>query len=54
MGSKKRIKDGIKYGLLYTAALMILGILITEILVYEGNGGSMSRSHSHEPAEIPV
>lgn len=23
-------------------------------LVYEGNGGSMSRSHSHEPAEIPV
>lgn len=31
MGSKKRIKDGIKYGLLYTAALMILGILITEI-----------------------
>ena len=31
MGSKKRIKDGIKYGLLYTAALMIFGILITEI-----------------------
>ena len=31
MGSKKRIKDGIKYGLIYTTALMILGILITEI-----------------------
>ena len=31
MGSKKRIKDGIKYGLIYTAVLMILGILITEI-----------------------
>ena len=31
MGSKKRIRDGIKYGLIYTAALMILGILITEI-----------------------
>ena len=31
MGSKKRIWDGIKYGLIYTAALMILGILITEI-----------------------
>ena len=31
MGSKKRIKDGIKYGLLYTAALMILGIIITEV-----------------------
>ena len=31
MGSKKRIKDGIKYGLMYTSALMIFGILITEI-----------------------
>ena len=31
MGSKKRIKDGIKYGLLYTAALMIFGIIITEV-----------------------
>ena len=31
MGSKRRIRDGIKYGLIYTAALMILGILITEI-----------------------
>ena len=30
MGSKKRIKDGIKYGLLYTIVLMIFGILITE------------------------
>lgn len=31
MGSKKRIKDGIKYGLAYTMALMILGIAITEV-----------------------
>jgi len=31
MGSKKRVKDGIKYGLIYTIALMILGVLITEI-----------------------
>lgn len=31
MGSKKRIKDGIKYGLLYTIGLMIFGILITEL-----------------------
>lgn len=31
MGSKKRIKDGIRYGLLYTAVLMILEILITEL-----------------------
>ncbi len=31
MGSKKRIKGGIKYGLLYTAALMIFGIIITEV-----------------------
>ena len=31
MGSKKRIRDGIKYGLIYTTALMILGIFITEV-----------------------
>ena len=31
MGSKKRIKDGIKYGLMYMSVLMIFGILITEI-----------------------
>ena len=31
MRSKKRIQDGIKYGLIYTIALMILGIAITEI-----------------------
>lgn len=31
MHSKKRITDGIKYGLLYTAVLMILGIAITEL-----------------------
>lgn len=31
MGSKKRTRDGIKYGILYTVALMIAGTLITEI-----------------------
>lgn len=31
MGSEKRIKDGIRYGLIYTIALMLAGILITEI-----------------------
>lgn len=31
MRSKKRIQDGIKYGLIYTIVLMILGISITEI-----------------------
>ena len=31
MGSKKRIKDGIRYGLIDTAVLMLFGILITEI-----------------------
>ena len=31
--SKKRIQDGIKYGLLYTIVLMILGIAITEIFL---------------------
>lgn len=31
MRSKKRITDGIKYGLLYTVILMIVGVAITEI-----------------------
>ena len=31
MRSKKRIQDGIQYGLMYTIVLMILGIAITEI-----------------------
>lgn len=31
MHCKKRINDGIKYGLLYTAILMIFGMLITEV-----------------------
>lgn len=31
MRSKKRISDGIKYGLIYTLVLMILGVAITEI-----------------------
>ena len=30
MGDKKRIRDGIRYGLIYTVALMVFGILITE------------------------
>lgn len=30
MGSKKRINDGIKFGLIYTLALMIIGLIITE------------------------
>ena len=31
MRSKKRISDGIKYGLIYTLVLMVLGVAITEI-----------------------
>ena len=31
MRNEKRIKDGIKYGLIYTIALMIFGIAITEL-----------------------
>ncbi len=31
MGSRKRIRDGIKYGLLYTFALMIFAVAATEI-----------------------
>lgn len=32
MYSKKRIKDGIKYGLIYTIVLMVIGVAITETL----------------------
>lgn len=31
MQNKKRIQDGIKYGLMYTIILMIMGVMITEI-----------------------
>lgn len=31
MGNKRRIRDGIKYGQLYTLIIMIIGLLITEI-----------------------
>lgn len=31
MGSKSRVKDGIKYGLLYTTAIMLAGFLIIEV-----------------------
>ena len=29
MGSKKRVQDGMKYGLIYTAVLMVIGTAIT-------------------------
>lgn len=31
MGSKKRVKEGIKYGLLYTTVIMVAGILLLQI-----------------------
>ena len=31
MHSKKRIQDGIRYGLIYTIVLMVVGVAITEI-----------------------
>ena len=31
MHSKKRIQDGIRYGLIYTAVLMVIGIAVTEL-----------------------
>ena len=33
MGSKKRVQDGMKYGLIYAAVLMVIGTAITEILL---------------------
>jgi putative MATE family efflux protein len=32
MGSKRRVKDGIRYGMLYTLAIMVVGILLVEVL----------------------
>ena len=32
MGSKKRIQDGIKYGIIYTIVLMVAGMAVTELL----------------------
>ena len=49
MHSKKRIQDGIKYGLIYTIVLMIIGVAITEI--FPGafatlfNAGPVSYTH---------
>lgn len=31
MGNKQRIKDGIKYGLIYTLSIMLIGLIIIEI-----------------------
>jgi Na+-driven multidrug efflux pump len=32
MGSKRRVKDGIRYGMLYTLAIMVVGIALVEVL----------------------
>lgn len=32
MGNKKRVKDGIKYGIIYTEIIMFLGIIVLEII----------------------
>ncbi len=34
MGSKKRVKDGVKYGILYTTVIMVLGMILIECLAY--------------------
>ena len=31
MGSKKRVNDGIKYGMIYTLAIMVIGLIVLEI-----------------------
>lgn len=31
MKSRKRVKDGIKYGMIYTIAIMVIGLLVIEI-----------------------
>ena len=47
MRSKKKIQDGIRYGLLYTVVLMILGIAITEIFP-EAFAALFNAGHSRE------
>lgn len=34
MGSKKRVKDGVKYGIIYTTVIMVLGMLLIEFLAH--------------------
>ena len=46
-GSKKRINDGIKYGLIYTIVLMAVGILITELFP-ESFAGLFNAGQSRE------
>jgi Na+-driven multidrug efflux pump len=31
MGNKKRVKDGVRYGLIYTVGVMVIGLLVIEI-----------------------
>lgn len=49
MGSKARVKSGIKYGILYTAILMIVGILIVEIFAtpFAGLFGLSGETQAH-------
>lgn len=35
MGSKKRVKDGIKYGMIYTFVIMIIGLLAIELFAVQ-------------------
>ena len=46
-GNKKRINDGIKYGLIYTIVLMAVGILITELFP-ESFAGLFNAGQSRE------
>ena len=46
-GSKKRINDGIRYGLTYTIVLMAVGILITELFP-ESFAGLFNAGQSRE------
>ena len=46
-GSKKRINDGIRYGLMYTIVLMAVGILITELFP-ESFAGLFNAGQSRE------
>ena len=46
MHSKKRIQDGIRYGLIYTIVLMVVGVAITEI--FPGAFATSDENHLHQ------
>lgn len=56
MGSRERVKDGIKYGILYTVILMVIGLLVVEIFAvpFSGLFGLSGETGSHFIATMRI